>query len=334
MLEFLEERTLLSVFTVTDNSDSPTDTGSLRYAINNEPSGTTIDFASNVTGTITLTNGALNIATNLDVEGPGSGVLTISGNYANTVVDVGSGVTAMIAGLTISHGSSYVGGIYNQGELTVIGSTISNNSAINVGGGIFNWQGTLAVINSTISNNTSTSGGGILNEGTFSLTDCTISNNSAFYGGGVYDQFPGTLTAVNSTIAYNVVNSGGSGGGIYQFDGDDSTVLDNTVVALNTRGTGGGSPADDISGSVDTTNSYNNLIGTGGSGGLSIGVNDNIVLVGTGSPGLGTLANNGGPTQTIALLSGSPAIDNGSNSISGVTVPTTDQRGAAGCGRA
>ena len=71
--------------------------------------------------------------------------------------------------------------------------------------------------------------------------------------------------------------------------------------------------------------SSHNLIGTGGSGGLTNGTNGN--LVGVANPGLGTLASNGGPTQTIALLSGSPAIGAGSSTIAGVTVPTTDQRG-------
>ena len=56
------------------------------------------------------------------------------------------------------------------------------------------------------------------------------------------------------------------------------------------------------------------------------GVNGN--LVGIANPGLGTIGNNGGLTQTIPLLAGSPAIDAGSASISGVTVPATDQRGA------
>ena len=57
--------------------------------------------------------------------------------------------------------------------------------------------------------------------------------------------------------------------------------------------------------------SANNLIGAGGgNSGLTNGVNGN--LVGVGDPGLGALANNGGPTQTIALLPGSPAIDAGS----------------------
>ena len=79
---------------------------------------------------------------------------------------------------------------------------------------------------------------------------------------------------------------------------------------------------------MSSTSAYN-LIGTGGSGGLLSGVNGN--QVGVADPGLGTLADNGGPTQTIALLPGSPAIDAGSNALA--VDPTTglplanDQRG-------
>ena len=86
--------------------------------------------------------------------------------------------------------------------------------------------------------------------------------------------------------------------------------------------------ADDIDGTVASASVYN-LIGTGGSGGLTDGVNGN--QVGVVNPGLGTLANNGGPTQTIALLPGSPANDEGSNALAVDPITgqplTTDQRG-------
>jgi hypothetical protein len=78
---------------------------------------------------------------------------------------------------------------------------------------------------------------------------------------------------------------------------------------------------------VDTSSSYN-LVGTGGSGGLVNGSNHN--QVGVANPGLGTLASNGGPTQTVALLAGSPAIDAGDDSVLGPPLSlTTDQRGLA-----
>ena len=102
-----------------------------------------------------------------------------------------------------------------------------------------------------------------------------------------------------------------------------SVTLDNTIVAGNFRGAPGGA-ADDIAGTVNAASSFN-LIGTGGAGGLTNGVNGN--QVGVTNLGLGALANNGGPTMTIALLAGSPAIDHGSNTF--VVAGETDQRGLA-----
>src|SRR5262245_6917073 len=118
-LEVLEQRTLLSIWTVTDNSDDPQDKGSLRYAIDNAPGGTTINFAPDVIGPITLTHGALKITTDLDIEGPGAANLTIDGNKASTVFEVSRGVTTTIAGVTVADGSSAIngGGIDNSGTL-------------------------------------------------------------------------------------------------------------------------------------------------------------------------------------------------------------------------
>jgi hypothetical protein len=129
------------------------------------------------------------------------------------------------------------------------------------------------------------------------------------------------MTVISSTIADNHVGSGGAGGldVVPQFPGT-TTTLDNTIVALNT--TGSGSTPSDIAGTgTVTSSSAYNLIGTGGSGGLTNGVNGN--QVGVANPGLGALANNGGPTQTMALLAGSPALDAGS----GAATTDTDQRG-------
>ena len=144
------------------------------------------------------------------------------------------------------------------------------------------------------------------------------SGSSPAHGGGIAND--GTLTVVNSTIADNTVASGGSGGGL-GLDGSTAT-LDNTIVGLNTEGTGSGATPDDIDGTVSSTSGYN-LIGIGGSGGLVNGVNGN--QVGVADPGLDPngLQANGGPTQTIALLPGSPAIDAGSNALA--VDPTTGQ---------
>ena len=90
------------------------------------------------------------------IDGPGTNVVTISGNNAVGVFDVAQGVTATLSGLTIS------GGMNNQ-----------------AGGAIYN-DGTLTVTDSTLTNNTSgADGGAIADPGALTLTDCTIENNSA-----------------------------------------------------------------------------------------------------------------------------------------------------------
>jgi len=290
--------------------------------------------------TITLTSGPLVLSsttTPVAITGSSTIPITISGGGLNGVLIVGAKVNASVSYLTITGGSAIVptgpsdgGGIDNFGTLAVTDSTLSNNLAID-GGGIANeLGGTLTLVGSTIANNSGTSGGGIFNAGTLSMTNSTVANNAALQGGGIFNA--GTMTAVNSTIAYNSVLLGGAGGGL---DTTTSTVaLYNTIVALNTVGALPGPAASDIGGTVATSSAYN-LIGSSPAGGLTNGTNGNQVLVAPASPGLGLLASNGGPTQTIALLPGSPvlpgspAIGKGSSKITGVTVPTTDQRGVA-----
>ena len=204
--------------------------------------------------------------------------------------------------------------------------TITGGSGATSGGGIDN-SGSMAVSNSTIVGNTALSGGGIYNNGVLTLTNSTVDDNTATsQGGGIYFA-SGTATIVNSTIADNAVTgvtgSTTAGGGIYVAGGTD--VLNNTIVALNTSGLGNSMRADDIAGVTLSSSSSNNLIGTGGAGGLVKGVNGN--LVGVANPGLGPLANNGGPTQTISLLPGSPAIAAGNMALAVDAGLTTDQRG-------
>jgi hypothetical protein len=138
----------------------------------------------------------------------------------------------------------------------------------------------------------------------------------------------------NTTVFGNSTGSGtGNVGGVNNIINScvgcvATTQLRNSIVAGNTVS---GSPSD-IAGAVDSSSSFN-LIGTGGAGGLVNGTNGN--QVGVASPGLAPLANNGGPTQTHALLSTSPALDAGDNCVtqaahcgdSNISQLTTDQRG-------
>ena len=222
--------------------------------------------------------------------------------------------TLSVAGSTFSGGAAYQGGAIDNkagGVLFISYSTFDNNSGT-LGGAIFN-DAYASIYGSTIANDvTNFDGGGIANDlaGTMSIVNSTIANNNAAQSGGGINTV-GTLTVINSTIAYNTINSGGAGGGIYATSG--TATLDNTIVALNTSGTGTTASANDVSGSVSSASAFN-LIGIGGSGSLTTSTTTGN-QVGVTSPGLGLLANNGGPTQTIALLAGSPAIDAGSNAL-------------------
>ncbi|HKI17600.1 MAG TPA: dockerin type I repeat-containing protein, partial [Isosphaeraceae bacterium] len=310
------------------------------------PAGTpnTILFDASPSGpfsqpqTITLSLGPLvlsNTSNPVSITGPGASLLTISGNNSVEVFDVNQNVTAALSDLTIANGSSTAtggGGIGNFGTLTVTACSIASNKATGFsvgGGGLYNF-GTLTLLNSTVANNTSSGtqggGGGIVSTGTLSLFNTTVANNSSAndtYGGGGILSF-GTATLINSTIADNdVIN--GTGGGLSVPSG--TATLDNAIVALNVSINGGLPVADDVAGTLASTSQFN-LIGTGGSGGLTDGVNGN--KVGVADPGLGTLAKNGGPTQTMALLPGSPAIDAGSNALAigpDGNPLSTDQRG-------
>ncbi|MBV8864049.1 MAG: hypothetical protein JO210_01465 [Acidobacteriaceae bacterium] len=294
---------------VTDTSDSPTDTNSLRYAITNAASGDTITFRLPNPSTITLTNGVLTISNNLTVTGPGAMQLAISGNNASQVLYINSGVNVAISGVTIENGSgSLGGGIYNAGMLTLSSSTLSSNSGLDAGGGIYNDTGTLKVTDSTFSGNSSAgicsggAGGAITNDGgTVTVTNSTLSGNYAACNGGAIANFAGystgAVTLTNDTIVGNSAPSG-QGGGI-----DNSSLL--TIKSTLLAGNGSGGNCGNYSGTV--TSAAYNLSDDGSCDGVLTQTTDiNNTPAQLDPKGL---QNNGGPTQTIALLSGSPAVD-------------------------
>src|SRR5262245_22697318 len=102
-VERLEGRDVPSTLTVLNNLDSGA--GSLRYAIGHSHDGDAIVFDAALAGrTITLTSGSLDVKRSLDIEGPGAGLLAVSGNDAIRVFAVSEGLDVTIAGLTITHG--------------------------------------------------------------------------------------------------------------------------------------------------------------------------------------------------------------------------------------
>jgi len=255
---------------------------------------------------------------------------TLSGNTAAVGGAISNVGTLTVTGSTVSRNTAtgsdgaLGGGIFNASTLTVSNSTLSGNSAGFSGGGIYNYYpGTVAVSNSTLSGNSATRtysfGGGIYNNGTLTVSNSTLSGNSAgVSGGGIVND--GHVTLTNVTLTANRANT--SGGGLYA--NGTSSVLHNTLIAGNFQNATG-THRDDVYGHLDPSGDYN-LIGDGtGMTGLSNGVNGN--QVGSAAapidPLLAPLQDNGGPTLTHAVLSGSPAIDAGNNAYA----TDFDQRG-------
>ena len=261
-------------------------------------------------GTLTVTNSTF--SDNSAPEGGGiynnSGTLTVTNSTF-------SGNSAGYPG----------GGIANGGTLTVTNSTFSGNSA-GEAGGIYNF-GLATVTNSTFSGNSVLGGSsGIFNSGTLTVTNSTFSGNSAVSGGGsIYNSFSGTVTVTNSTFSGNTASGGG--GGIYNNSSGTVTVT-NSIVANSTPGgncagavTDGGHNIDD--GTTCGFTGANCATTTGSSF-----CNTNPKLDPAG------LANNGGPTQTIALQATSAAVDAGDDTVCSMTTGTApvnnrDQRGFA-----
>ncbi|NJN76759.1 MAG: hypothetical protein HC796_12070 [Synechococcaceae cyanobacterium RL_1_2] len=329
--------TSLVVNTLGDEADGSITDGdiSLRDALAFIGPGGTITFASGLNnGTITLTNGPLNIQTDVTINGdidnnPSTANVTISGNNATRIFTINDGNESTervvsLNGLTLIGGNTNQtgGAIFNEENLTLTNSTLRDNRA-NLGGGLYT-KGTTTITGSTISGNSATNrGGGIYSGGTtITMTNSTISGNSATFGGGLFN-YGSTIAVRNSTVTLNQGSQ--AGGGVYTQGYVYNGVTNNGRVTVTSSIIAG-----NVTGDVATANntagtgfvsSGNNLIGTG---------NGNTVFTQTGdlnnntNPGVEPLANNGGPTQTHGLLPSSPALNAGSNSNN----LTTDQRGS------
>ena len=264
-------------------------------------------------GTLTLNNSEVSGNTAGSYGGGiyGSGTFTNSTISGNTASGNGGGIsgcgTITLSTISDNTAGSNGGGVYCSGTLSVIDLTVSGNTAAISGGGIWVSGAATTVHSSTISGNeaTSSNGGGIYGSGTF--TNSTISGNTAgSSGGGIYAS--STLTLHSSTVTDN---SAVAGGGI--FNPASTATLRYTIIA-NSVGAAcsgvitsdGHNLIEDPTGCTIIGDTTGNIIGQ--------------------DPDLGPLADNGGSTQTHALLSGSPAIDAGSDDC---PPPATDQRGVA-----
>ena len=265
-----------------------------------------------------------------------------SADYGGAIYNSGTG-TVNVSNSTINNnsGGAYGGGVYNDNITNLTNTTLDHNSA-EFGGGVFNDSGTLVVTGCTLSNNRSYSfgnganfgaGGGIhnVNPAVVNVINSTLyqngNNNGYATGGGIYNA--GTLRVTNSTLTLNHIGAGG--GGIFN-DSAGTATIKSTIIAYNAIPPGSstvvGGP--DLYGSF-ISEGYNLIYRTDG----NTGFNQPTDFTGAGlfplDPGFEfdnsgpVLTNNGGPTDTVALVCGGIAIDKGtSHGLTGSV--TTDQR--------
>jgi hypothetical protein len=266
-----------------------------------------------------------------------SGSPAVGGGVSNAGTLTLSYVKVLNNLVTANNAVAEGGGVYNAGTLTVNYTSLSGNSATSgsdmfddasLGGGIYN-QGTLALNSSIVDGNYTdtygggSGGGGIVNRGSAALSDSTVVYNSSstaitpVLGGGIA-AYAGSLKVRYCTISRNTASGGGGsyGGGIYVYANAHLANMRDTILAGNQAIAFQDAGGVDLFGTIET--SGYNLIGdsSGGSG----YVPTDLVNV---DPLLNDPRYNGGPTKTMALLPGSPAIDSGDNT----GAPMWDQRG-------
>jgi hypothetical protein len=279
--------------------------------------------------------GTLNVSQGTDIDSntaaSGGGLANEAGAWAtvtgstlagNSAPDGGGAFTSATLTFTaclVSNNSAGAGaGLLNTGSgfLTVSNSTLSGNRSASEGGALLNENSATLTATTIAGNSAGSDGGGCSNNATsfgLSLVNCTLANNTAVTGGGaLYNYRASILHVANSTIAGNTTtNPGTIGGGLDNFG---AATLFDTIVATNTAP--GAGP--DVAGAI--ISSGRNLVGNPG-GGSGFVASDPLGR----NPLLAPLGSYGGPTQTMALLPGSPAIDAGDNA----NAPATDQRGFA-----
>jgi hypothetical protein len=361
-----------------------------------------IDTTAIAGQTVQLAGALPQITSTLDIVGPGSGQLTVTGQDAVRPISLNSGAVVGISGLTITHGlaTAVAGAINNIGTLTLTDVAVTNSKAQVTGGtntfpeagGIFN-GGTLHLVLSSVTGNTvdgsggtsqnAPQGGGIWTNGTVTIDRSSVSGNTATAvagvgattnasGGGIANF--GTLSVLQSTLSGNSVSAtassssnDASGGAIANANSasvnvtiDRSTLTGNTVSADSPgSATSGGFRVSGTSFSVTSSTIAGNSAAAGANVDLGVvatfkntivsnplggGTNCNGTATSQGfnlTDGTGcgfidatdkpntnpmldsSLGDNGGPTLTLALLTGSPAIDAGLSSLG----ETVDQRG-------
>jgi hypothetical protein len=278
-MELLEDRSVPSVFTVTNLGDDGVGIGvegDLRYAVNTanadrDPSNQIV-FDPGLAGTITLTHGPLTVGKDLEIDGPGQDLLTVSGNQQSSVFAIdGLAQNISFFDMAIADGNSPQGGGISNGTATLALTRVrlTGNRASQAGGAIFHAgiQGGVILTDSVVDGNAAAFAGGIDSANTLVLVRSTLSNNSSARAGisrgstsGVSTIFAHELTMIDSTITANI--DGSFFGATVQVGGatvTDSEISDNigTGIVL-----GGGNH-------VFTGSTISGNVGSLGGGGVS-----------------------------------------------------------------
>jgi hypothetical protein len=237
----------------------------------------------------------------------------ISVSSSSVIVDAGN----LPGGVTLSGAGGFgLFAIASGANVTLKDLSIINGGSVNYSGngGAIDNSGTLTLVRCTLSGNstdTSHSGGAIFTElfSTLALTQCTLSGNSAGSGAAIYSG--GAVSVTQCTLAKNTASI--SGGAIFNSNIASLTLI-NSIVAGNSAASG----ADIFNGGAVTATGC--LIGNSANSGITA-AGGNILNIGAQLAPLGAY---GGPTQTMALLTGSPA-----RNAASVLTPalTADQRG-------
>lgn len=234
--------------------------------------------------------------------------------------------------------NSGAGGLSNAGagRMVVNNSVIAANSSgsfftAGMGGGIRSFGPFLQVTNSLVAGNSATRDGGGMYFGGYArplIQNVTVSGNRASrYGGGIHARNKADIKS--STITNNYSSNSNGGGGLFVFNSSPSSnavvTLENTIVSGNSNGWNVPSDCKVPSSVSGSGTNYAQLQSLG----YNMDLDNSCNLTATGdqpatNPVLGPLANNGGVTDTHALMTGSPAIDTGS-----ANCPPTDQRGVS-----
>jgi len=270
--------------------------------------------------------------------------LTVAGGTSGGITSQNHDLT--LEGLAVIGNAGGSGVFVSSASLIVRDSTVSKNQTAGNGGGILGLDSSLSIETCAITANESgLRGGGVnsLGTGSIAILNTTVSGNTAAsHGGGVYIDSPFAHDIRNSTISGNSSKARGGGIALNQSITAATLRLRNSTVTANTATTAGGGIAgisnlprlllqsSVVAGNVNPGNPDISMTGLVEVGNSLVGSAAGFTLTDLGgnlafgtNPLFGALGSNGGPTQTHALLPGSPLINKGSNP----TALTTDQRG-------